>query len=107
MRRWRRFTTNANNDLTALEDNEEVKLESEETIAERIKLNPWKRKRTGTVLKISTPNKLLTRLPKLLAQMKAGNNSCKTKYEIRQIWYLLYKHNKITNKVYNILIKSL
>ena len=29
----------------------------------------------GTGLKILTPNKLLTRLPILLAQIKAGNNS--------------------------------
>ena len=28
-------------------------------------------------LKILTPNKLLTRLPTLLAQIKAGNTSCK------------------------------
>ena len=30
-------------------------------------------------LKILTPDKLLTRLPLLLTQMKAGNNSCKLK----------------------------
>ena len=45
--------------------------------------------------------------------MKAGNNSCELKnltnfnLEILQILYLLYKHNKITKKVYNNLIKSL
>ena len=33
--------------MTPLEDNEEVKLEPEETIAERIKLNPWKRKKNS------------------------------------------------------------
>ena len=54
----------------------------------------------GTGLKISTPNKLLTRLPILLAQIKAGNNSYKSKNEIRQILYLLYQHNKIIKKVY-------
>ena len=47
-------------------------------------------------LKILTSNKLLTRLPILLAQIKAGNNSCKLKNEIRQILSLLYQHNKIT-----------
>ena len=47
-------------------------------------------------LKILTSNKLLTRLPILLAQIKAGNNSYKLKNEIRQILYLLYQHNKIT-----------
>ena len=33
----------------------------------------------GKGLKILTPNKLLTRLPILLAQIKAGNNSYKLK----------------------------
>ena len=58
-------------------------------------------------LKISTPNKSLTTLPILLAQIKAWNNSNKLKNETRQILYLLYQHNKITKKVYNNLIKSL
>ena len=53
----------------------------------------------GKTLKFLTPNKLLTRLPILLAQIKAGNNSYKLKNEIRQILYLLYQHYKITKKV--------
>ena len=61
----------------------------------------------GKGLKILTPNKLLTRLPILLAQIKAGNNSCTLKNEIKEILYLLYQHNKVTKKVYNNLIKSL
>ena len=61
----------------------------------------------GKGFTILTPNKLLTRLPILLAQIKAGNNSYKLKIEITQILYLLYQHNKITKKVYNNLIKSL
>ena len=36
-------------------------------------------------LKILTPNKLLTRLPILLARIKARNNSWKFKNEIKQI----------------------
>ena len=39
----------------------------------------------GKWLKIITPNKLLTRLPILLAQIKAGNSSYKVKNKIRQI----------------------
>ena len=70
-------------------------LESNEKVRER------------KVVKILTPNKLLTRLPILLAQIKAGNNSYKLKNEIKQILYLLYQHNKITRKVYNNLIKPL
>ena len=50
--------------------------------------------------------KLLTRLPVLLAQIKAGHNSCKLKNEIRQILYLLYQQNKITKKLYQNQIKS-
>ena len=61
----------------------------------------------GKELKILIPKKLLTRLPILLAQIKAENNLYKFKNEIRQILYLLYQHNKITKKVYNNLIKSL
>ena len=52
----------------------------------------------GTGLKISTPNKLVTRLPILLTQIKARNNSKKLENEIRQILYLLYQHNKYTNQ---------
>ena len=60
----------------------------------------------GKGVKILTPSKLLTRLPILLAQIRAGNNFHKLKNEIRQILYLLYHHNKIIKKVYNNLIKS-
>lgn len=42
----------------------------------------------GTVLKIWTPNKLLTRFPVLLVQINSGNNLYKLKMEIRQILYL-------------------
>ena len=64
--------------------------------------------REGNWVQILTPNKLLTRLPVLSAQIKAGNNSYKLKSEIKQILlYLQYQHNKITRKVYNTLIKPL
>ena len=91
--------------MPPVEDDEEVKIEPEETIAERMKINPRKRKITG--LKILTPNKLLTRLSILLSQIKAASNSNKLKNEIRQILYLLYQHNKTTKKVYINLIKAL
>ena len=61
----------------------------------------------GIGLKILTPNKLLTRLPILLAQIKAGNNSYKLKNEITQILYLLYQYNEIIKNFYNSLIKAL
>ena len=61
----------------------------------------------GRGSKILTPDKLLTRFPILLAQIKAENNSNKLKNEIRQTPYPLYQHNKITKRFYNNLIKSL
>ena len=119
------------------EDKEKSKSRPEETIAEKVKLRRQtvdddisslevddsdefidipdmpplegneEEVRKGKGLKILTLNKLLTRLPILLAQIKAGNNSYKLKNEIRQILFLLYQHNKITKKVYSNLIKSL
>ena len=59
----------------------------------------------GKGLKIFTPDKLSTRLPILLAQIKAWNNSNKVRNEIWQIVYLLYQHNKISMKPYSNLIK--
>ena len=49
----------------------------------------------------------MTRLPIILAQIKAGKISNKLTKEIRQILYLLYQHNKSTKKVYNNLMKLL
>ena len=49
---------------------------------------------------------MLNRLPILLAQMQAGNNSLKLKNEIRQILYSLYRSKVLTKTVYN-LIKSM
>ena len=86
---------------------EKSKSQPEEIIAERIKLGkqvasdedlfgvpPLEgdeeevKERKG--LQLLTPNKLLTRLPILLAQRKAGHNSNKLKSEITQILFLLY-----------------
>ena len=54
----------------------------------------------GTRLKILTPKQMLQRLPIILAQVKADNNS-------RQIVYSLYQSKEITKKVYNNIIKSI
>ena len=56
---------------------------------------------TGAGLKIWISNKLLTKLPILLAQIKSQNNSNKLKNKIRKTLYLLYQHNRITKNVYN------
>ena len=47
-------------------------------------------------LKILTPKQMLSRLPIILAQLKAGNNSEKLKNEIRQLLYSLYRSKKLT-----------
>ena len=62
-------------------------LESEEEAAQ-------KQQRKG--LKILTPEQMITRLPILLSQLKAGNNSQKLKNEIRQIVYSLYRSKNLS-----------
>ena len=59
----------------------------------------------GKGLKILTNKQMLNRLPILLAQIQAGNNSKKIKNELRQILYLLYRSKALTKNVYNNLIK--
>ena len=51
-------------------------------------------KQQGQGLKILTPQQMLSRLPILLAQLQAGNNSQQLKNEIRQLLYLLYRLKK-------------
>ena len=58
-------------------------------------------------LKILTDKQMLNRLPILLAQIQAGNNSIKLKNEVRQILYSLYRSKVLTKTMYNNLIKSI
>ena len=53
----------------------------------------------GEVLKILNNKQMLNRLPILLAQIEAGNNSIKLKDEVRQILYLLYRAKLLTKTV--------
>ena len=53
----------------------------------------------GGRLKIMTTNQLLTRLPILLAQKQADNNSQKMNNEIRQIIYSLYRSKNLSKIV--------
>ena len=62
---------------------------------------------SGSGLKILTNKQMLSRLPILLAQIQAGNNSAKLKNEIRQILYSLYRSKVLTKTVYNNLIKAI
>ena len=61
----------------------------------------------GKGLKIMTPKQMITRLPILLAQKQAGNNSQKLNNEIREIIYSLYRSKNLSRTVYNHLINSI
>ena len=61
----------------------------------------------GKGLTILTNKQMLNRLPILLAQTQAGNNSKSLKNELRQILYSLYRSKVLTKTVYNNLIKSI
>ena len=61
----------------------------------------------GEGLKILTNKQMLNRLPILLSQIQAGNNSVKLKNETRQILYSLYRSKALTKTVYNKLIQSI
>ena len=50
---------------------------------------------------------MLKRLPIVLAQIKAGNNSESFLTEIGQIVYSLYRSKEITKKIYNNIINSI
>ena len=63
--------------------------------------------KTGEGLKIMTPIQLITRLPILLAQKQAGNNSQKLKIEIRQIIYFLYRSKNLSKTLYNHMINNI
>ena len=50
---------------------------------------------------------MLTRLPVLLAQLQARNNSQKLKNEIKQLLYLLYRSKKLSKTIYNSLMNTI
>ena len=50
---------------------------------------------------------MLQRLPRALAQVKAGNTSENLLNEIRQIIYFLYRVKEITKKVHNNVMNSI
>ena len=61
----------------------------------------------GTRRKILSTKQNLQRLPIVLAQVKADNNSESLLNEIRQIVYSLHQSKQITKKVYNNINKSI
>ena len=78
---------------------EELFVPPQETATERSKLE---RQKLTAWIKILTPNKLLIKLPVLLALIKAENNLYKVKEnKIRHILYLWYQHNKVSKTLHN------
>ena len=61
----------------------------------------------GQELKILTPKQMIIRLPILLSQLKAGNNSEKLKNEIRQTVYSLYRSQNLSKTIYNNLVNAI
>ena len=61
----------------------------------------------GEGLKILTNKQMFNRLPILLAEIEAGNNSKKLKNETRQILCSLYRSKALTKTIYNKSIKSI
>ena len=61
----------------------------------------------GQGLKILTPKQMITRLPILLAQLKAGNNSQKLKNDIRQFLYCFCRSKNLSKAIYNHLISTI
>ena len=67
----------------------------------------FNRQQRGQGLKILTPNQMLSRLPIVLDQLKAGNNSEKLKNETRQILYSLNRSKNLTKQLYKSLIDTI
>ena len=83
-------------------------MEEEKKIDKRFSVdydsNGWP---SGSGLKILTNKQMLNRLPILLAQIQAGNNSNKLKNEARQILYSLYRSRVLTKIVHDNLIRAI
>ena len=75
-------------------------LESEESVAQR-----REHKRQG--VRVLTPKQMISRLPVLLAQLQAVNNSEKLKNEIRQLLYSLYRSKTLSKTIYDNLINAI
>ena len=64
-------------------------------------------KQQGQGLKILTPQQVITRLPILLAQLKAESNSEKLKIEIRQFLHSLHRSTNLSKTIYNSLMNTI
>ena len=68
------------------------------------RLKDYMQKRKESSVKIHTPSTLIFRLPILMGEIEAGNNSIDLINEIRQTIYLFYRNNVISKHIYNRLV---
>ena len=54
-----------------------------------------------------TPKQMIVRLPTLLSQLKAGNNTKKLKNEVRQMAYSLYSSKNLSKTAYYHLVNKI
>ena len=66
-----------------------------------------RRNEQGQGLKILTPQRMLSRLPISLGQLKAGNISQKLKNEIKQLLYSFYRSKLLNKAIYNSLMNTI
>ena len=95
---------------TGGEDVPESETKEEKELVEKLEKyveNGKEKIQSARGLKIMTASQLITRLPILLAQKQAGNNSQKLNNEIRQIIYSLYRSKNLSKRIYNHLINSI
>ena len=64
-------------------------------VSKILDFNLNERKQRGQGLKMLTPNQMLSRLPILIAQLKARNNFEKLRNEFRELLYSLYRSKKL------------
>ena len=83
-----------------------AKIEEDEKIIDKFEriLEFNNKIQSGQGLKILTARQMLRRLPISLAQLNSENNSEKSKNEIRQLLYSLYRSNKLKKYIYKSLI---
>ena len=95
---------------TGGEDVPESETKEEKELVEKLEKyveNGKEKIQSARGLTIMTTSQLITRLPILLAQKQAGNNSQKLNNEIRQIIYSLYRSKNLSKTIYNHLINSI
>ena len=88
------------------EEEKEIEKPSEilNLVEEILEFNKQNQQGQRKGLKILTLDQMLSRLLITLAQLKAGNNTQKPKYKIRQLFYSLYRSKKLIKNIYKCLV---